>query len=114
MDVAAANPTQNHPLMRLGVDDLNMITSFVLASGSIKALARQYSVSYPTMRNRLDSLITRLRHSLEERPADPLNDYLADLLAKGWLSAQIARRIRDLHRQQIDEPGHSVPHDGGH
>ena len=53
--------TDPHPLSRLSADDLNMVAAFVLVSGSIKDLAREYGVSYPTMRNRLDGLIERLR-----------------------------------------------------
>ncbi len=93
----AQEPT--HPLLRLADDDLNMVTAFVLLSGSIKDLASRYGVSYPTMRQRLDRLIERLRAHVEDRATDPLSDYLADLLTSGRITQDIARRIRDLHRQ---------------
>jgi hypothetical protein len=102
--------SSSQPLLQLGEEDLNMVTSFVLLSGSIKALARQYGVSYPTMRQRLNRLIERLRQLVEGMPPDPLNDYLADLLTKGVLTAAIARRIRDLHRASLD-PAVTGPHD---
>ena len=94
--------SSDHPLMQLGEEDLAMITAFVLVSGSIKDLAGQYRVSYPTMRQRLNRLIERLRERLEGEPADPLGDYLADLICKGQLSPDVARRIRELHRQTQD------------
>ena len=72
-----------HPLTRLSVDDLNMVAAFVLVSGSIKDLAREYGVSYPTMRNRLDGLIERLRKHVEGRENDPMNDHLASLISQG-------------------------------
>lgn len=98
-----------HPLLRLDEDDLNMVTEFVLVSGSIKDLAGQYGVSYPTMRQRLDRLIDRLQRLAEGAVADPLNDYLADLLTSGQLAPSIARRIRELHRAALGPPGPGHP-----
>ncbi len=96
------NPTlDNHPLFRLDEEDLNMVTSFVLASGSIKQLASAYGVSYPTMRQRLDRLIRRLRQHVEGPGTDPLAEYLAELIEKGYLSVEAAKKIRDLHRQSL-------------
>lgn len=91
-----------HPLLGLGEDDLNMVAAFVLVSGSIKDLAAQYGVSYPTMRQRLDGLIERVRRHVEGTATDPLSEYLADLLSKGRLTPEIARRIRKLHRDAAD------------
>ena len=88
-----------NPLLCLDEEDLNMVAEFVLVSGSIKDLAAGYGVSYPTMRQRLDRLIERLRQFVAGRPVDPLNDYLADLLARGQITPAAARRIRQLHRQ---------------
>ncbi len=78
-----------------------MVTAFVLASGSIKDLASQYGISYPTMRARLDELIGRLKAAVEKRPVDPLREYLADLIARGQITSSAARRIRDLHDQAV-------------
>ena len=94
-----APETTAHPLLHLEDEDLNMVTAFVLLSGSIKDLASEYGVSYPTMRQRLDRLIERLRKHVEGRATDPLSDYLADLLTSGRITHDIARRIRDLHRR---------------
>lgn len=91
-----------HPLARLDPDDLDMITTFVLESGSIKALARHYGVSYPTMRNRLDELIERVRGAIEASAGDPLTDYLAELIEQGRIAPDVARRIRSLHRARSE------------
>lgn len=80
-----------------------MITAFVLASGSIKALAAEYRVSYPTMRQRLDALIQRLRGHVQGKPDDPLGDYLAGQIERGMLSIETAREIRRLHRQALGQ-----------
>jgi hypothetical protein len=97
---------ERRPLLRLDEEDLNMVTEFVLVSGSIKDLAAGYGVSYPTMRLRLDRLIERLRQLVAGRPVDPLSDYLADLLARGQITPAAARRIRQLHRQGLETGGH--------
>jgi hypothetical protein len=107
-----ASGAQN-PLLSLDEEDLNMVAEFVLVSGSIKDLAAGYGVSYPTMRQRLDRLIERLRQLVAGRPVDPLNDYLADLLARGQITPAAARRIRQLHREGLESsglPSRGAPH----
>ena len=51
-------------------EDVAFIKKFVLASGSLKEVAGQYGVTYPTVRLRLDRLIQKNRLS-EDVPADP-------------------------------------------
>lgn len=41
------------------------ITQFVLSSGSLKEMAKQLKVSYPTVRNHLDEIIEQI-HKLQE------------------------------------------------
>jgi len=47
-------------LAQLPREDQDFIVRLIEASGSLKKMARVYGVSYPTMRNRLDSLIERI------------------------------------------------------
>ena len=51
-------------------EDLVFIKKFILASGSLKEMAAQYGVTYPTVRLRLDRLIQKIRLT-EEVAADP-------------------------------------------
>lgn len=44
----------------LDSEDVSFIKRFLLASGSLKEIARQYGVSYPTVRLRLDRLIQKI------------------------------------------------------
>lgn len=48
-------------LVRLPEDDQNFILQFFLTSGSLKEMASQLGISYPTVRNRLDDLIAKLK-----------------------------------------------------
>ena len=47
-------------LARLPEEDQEFIVRLLEASGSLKELARVYGISYPTVRNRLDTLIDKV------------------------------------------------------
>ena len=49
------------PLAGLGPEDQEFIVDFIKASGSLKDMAALLGVSYPTVRNRLDGIIEKLR-----------------------------------------------------
>jgi len=53
-------------LARLDVDDQQLVLKLVKASGSLKDLASDYGVSYPTIRNRIDALIDRVKQLEKE------------------------------------------------
>lgn len=42
-------------------EDIIFIKKFLLASGSLKEIAKQYNVTYPTVRLRLDKLIQKIQ-----------------------------------------------------
>ena len=84
------------PLLNLPPEDLALVQELVLQSGSLKGLAEVYSVSYPTIRARLDKVIERLRGLIAGRKPDPLREYLAELIDRGGISVESARRVLDL------------------
>ena len=55
---------------KLENEDVEFIKKFILASGSLKEMARQYGVTYPTVRLRLDKLIQKIKvnEDLENEP----------------------------------------------
>ena len=57
-------------MAELEEEDVAFIRRFLLASGSLKEVAGEYGVSYPTVRLRLDRLIQKIRLS-DDRAADP-------------------------------------------
>lgn len=109
MSKFAPSPAPDHPLTNLPREDLDLIAELVLQSGSLKGLAESYSVSYPTIRARLDKTIDRLRAAVERRNPDPVLDLMADLVARGELSPSGARRLRDTLRDRADEPDRPEP-----
>ncbi|MDR0843553.1 MAG: DUF2089 domain-containing protein [Acidobacteriota bacterium] len=48
------------PLARLSPDEQRFVVDFVKNSGSLKEMARLLKLSYPTVRNLLDSVIEKL------------------------------------------------------
>ena len=47
-------------LAQLHAEDQDFVLKLIQASGSLKELAGLYGISYPTVRNRLDSLIEKI------------------------------------------------------
>lgn len=48
-------------LLRLSAEEQSFVLQFFLSGGSLKEMASQIGVSYPTMRNRLDDLIDKVK-----------------------------------------------------
>lgn len=48
-------------MVNLDDEDVSFIKKFILASGSLKEIAKEYKVTYPTVRLRLDKLIQKIQ-----------------------------------------------------
>ena len=71
-------------------EDGTFIKKFILASGSLKEMAAQYGVSYPTVRLRLDRLIQKIRLGEESR-SDPYEALVKRLApCPAWLRRSMA------------------------
>ncbi len=77
-------------LLRLPAADLEFVMRFVRASGSLKDVAAQYGQSYPTIRNRLNQIITQLGDSTQRRAEK--RQAILDAIAKGTLSVAAAEQ----------------------
>jgi hypothetical protein len=47
-------------ILKLNREEQDFILNFFLSSGSIKEMAKQAELSYPTMRNKMDDLIKKI------------------------------------------------------
>ena len=83
----------------LETEDLNFIKNFVLASGSLKEIAQQYSVSYPTVRLRLDRLIQKIR-AAETQQQEPYVQLIKRLAIDDRMDVQTAKILIDEYRKQ--------------
>lgn len=75
-------------LLRLPPEDLTFVTAFVRASGSLKAMAKLTGASYPTIRNRLDNIISQL--DTLDRGVQQRRHEILDALENGLISATAA------------------------
>ena len=51
-----------HPVLRLTAEEQQFVTAFILCSGSLKQMAVDMGLSYPTVRNILDEIISKLQN----------------------------------------------------
>lgn len=63
-------------LARLDDGDQQFILNLLTSGGSLKELASLYGISYPTVRNRLDVLIEKVKmlQALSKQPNSPAED----------------------------------------
>lgn len=62
-ETAVSGKFQLPVLARLAVDEQKFILDFVKNSGSLKIMAQQLGLSYPTVRNLLDDIILKLKEN---------------------------------------------------
>lgn len=55
-------------MINLEDEDVAFIKKFILSSGSLKEMAKEYDVTYPTVRLRLDKLIQKIE--IEDKVED--------------------------------------------
>ncbi len=67
-DVTLTGDFELPALLRLPAAEQQFVLEFVLSSGSLKEMARKMGLSYPTVRNRLDEIITRLNTLTDHEP----------------------------------------------
>ncbi len=84
----------------LSDEDLAFLKRFLLASGTLKELARQYGISYPTVRLRLDRLIQKVELIDRLEAAGPFELKLRTLYADGRIDDEAFRALLDAHREE--------------
>jgi hypothetical protein len=89
----------------LDEEDLQFLRRFVLSSGSLKALAQEYGVSYPTVRARLDRLIAKVQAAEDPRVRDPFERKLRVLVADAQISPALAKELLEAHHASPGKRG---------
>ncbi|HOD51048.1 MAG TPA: DUF2089 family protein [Candidatus Hydrogenedentes bacterium] len=84
-------------------EDLQFLKRFLLASGSLKAVAKEYNISYPTVRARLDRLIAKVRVSDETMDSTAFYRRIRILVADGKLVPEVARVLLEAHNEEIKD-----------
>ena len=86
----------------LEAEDVVFIKKFILASGSLKEIAGQYGVTYPTVRLRLDRLIQKIRLS-EAGGEDPFVALVKRLAVNEKLDFDTAKILINAYKKRERE-----------
>ncbi|UKJ83503.1 DUF2089 family protein (plasmid) [Priestia megaterium] len=89
-------------ILSLEIDDVEFIRKFVLNSGSLKKLAKDYEVSYPTVRIRLDRLIQKIE-IYEEHDKEELISLVKKLAIEERISLEDAKLIIEKYKKEKDD-----------
>ena len=87
----------------LSDEDLAFLKRFLLASGTLKDLASQYGISYPTVRLRLDRLIEKVKLLDEQTTAGPFERRLRSLYADGRLDDRTFAELMETYHEEKDD-----------
>lgn len=102
------NPGYPPWLVELSGEDLAFLKRFLLNSGSLKALAAEYGISYPTVRLRLDRLIAKIRAVDGAAERSPFERRLRALHAEGRIDFETLRELLGLHEAEVAGPEAAV------
>ena len=83
-------------------EDVSFIKRFVLASGSLKEIASEYGVSYPTVRLRLDRLIQKIQMN-EDTAEDPFVSLVKRLALKDKMDLDTAKVLIAAYKKEKGE-----------
>jgi|SRR5687768_335042 hypothetical protein len=87
---------------RMPDEDLAFIKRFVLASGSLKAMADAYGISYPTVRLRLDRLIERIKIYDSEKITSEFERTLRAQYADGKIDMATLKLLLAAHKKEVE------------
>lgn len=85
-------------MVNLEHEDVSFIKNFVLSSGSLKEIAKQYEVSYPTVRLRLDRLIQKIQIN-EDNASEPYVSLIKRLALNDKLDFETAKILVSEYRK---------------
>ena len=80
-------------------EDVAFIKRFVLSSGSLKEMAKQYEVTYPTVRLRLDKLIQKIEIS-SQKEEEPFLTFIKGLAVDSKIDLETAKLIIDQYKEE--------------
>ncbi len=86
---------------RLSNEDLAFLKRFLIASGSLKKVADEYGISYPTVRLRLDRLIQKVEIFDSQVEMTEFERQLRAAYSEGKLDQNTFERLLASHRQDL-------------
>ena len=92
----------------LSEEDMAFVKRFVLASGSLKAMASAYGVSYPTVRLRLDRLIEKIKVLDSQQITSAFERLLRARFAEGKIDMDTLKILLAAHEKEMEDH-HDTP-----
>lgn len=89
-------------MRNLEEEDVVFLKKFVLASGSLKEIASQYGVTYPTVRLRLDRLIQKIKME-ENQQEDSYILLIKRMAVNGKMDFETAKILIQEYRKKQQE-----------
>jgi hypothetical protein len=89
-------------LTGMNEEDLGFIRRFLLASGSLKQIAEEYGISYPTVRLRLDRLIEKIKLYEKHTKKDPFETLLRSAHIDGKIDLPTLTALLTAYRKERD------------
>lgn len=86
----------------LSDEDLGFIHRFVVASGSLKEMARVYGISYPTVRLRLNRLIDKIKLLDSREIRSPVERVVRAAYADGKIDMDTMKTLLAAHREESE------------
>ena len=86
-------------MAELDEEDVAFIRRFLLASGSLKEVAGEYGVSYPTVRLRLDKLIQKIELA-DQQEEEPFTAFIKGLAVDSRIDVETAKQIIDKYQKE--------------
>ncbi|MDH8064448.1 DUF2089 family protein, partial [Lactococcus lactis subsp. lactis] len=77
-------------------EEQEFLKRFILASGSLKQLAKEYEVSYPTVRIRVDKIIEKIK--LSDNNKDTFEINIMQMVIDEKVSLDSAKEIIRKHK----------------
>lgn len=93
----------NSWLTRVSDEDAAFIKRFVLASGSLKDLAKAYGISYPTVRLRLDRLIEKIKVLDDQDIVSVFERTLRARFAEGKIDMETLKALLAAHQDELEK-----------
>lgn len=81
-------------------EDWAFVKRFLLASGSLKEVAREYGISYPTVRLRLDRLITKIKVADAYEHRSPMEKLLRSLFGEGKMDGATFKQLLKTYLEE--------------
>ena len=88
---------------RLTDEDLSFLKRFLLASGSLKAVAAEYGISYPTVRLRLDRLIEKVKVFDSLQIQSEFERQVRGLFVDGRIDGATMKTLLQLHQDELED-----------